>query len=110
MIGGLGVVAGGIDIYHNGLNFSNGLHTTMAIVALIPGGQTIAGVYFIVDLAVTLATGKDIGAHIEDTTNEVNSMKVLNDSTPVFIDSPIKLPNLPMHRNNLLNDVNQNCF
>ncbi len=67
----LGVVAAGAGIYsiaNDGLNISNGLDTTMAVLALSPTGigQAIAGTYFLCNTISQLTTGKDIGQHIQE--------------------------------------------
>lgn len=67
----LGVVAVGTGIYsiaNDGLNISNGLDTTMALLALSPTGvgQAIAGSYFLLNTISQLATGKDLGQHIQE--------------------------------------------
>jgi hypothetical protein len=107
-IAGVGIIAGAFDMHFNGINFSNGLHTAMSVVALIPGGQSIAGVYFLVDLAVTFTTGKDIGAHIDDCIKEDEPLSVFKNNTLIFIDSPIKLPNLPPNKNRVLKNIKEN--
>lgn len=109
-IGGLAL--GAKDIYDNGLSFSNGLHTGMAVIAILPGGQGIAGVYFLIDAGVTIFTGQGIGEHIDGWIDQDNNEKnvIYENSSHIFVDSPIKLPNLPLDRNNLIGNINLNTF
>jgi RHS repeat-associated protein len=67
-LGVVAVVAGGVSIYNDGLNISNGLDTSMALLALSPTGvgQAIAGTYFLCNSISQLTTGKDIGQHIQE--------------------------------------------
>lgn len=66
--GAVGVVSGGVSIYNEGLNWSNGLDTTMSVLALSPTGvgQAIAGTYFLLNAVSQLTTDKDIGQHIQE--------------------------------------------
>ena len=66
---GIGAIGTGIySIATDGLNVSNGLDTTMAVLALSPTGfgQAIAGTYFLINTISQLTTGKDIGQHIQE--------------------------------------------
>lgn len=65
-VGAAGVIIGGIDIYKNDLNWSNGLYTGMATLALFPETAPIAICYFIVDTVLEISTDKGIGNYIED--------------------------------------------
>jgi RHS repeat-associated protein len=67
-LGVLAAVSGGVSIYNDGLNISNGLDTSMALLALSPTGvgQAIAGSYFLLNTVSQLTTGKDIGQHIQE--------------------------------------------
>jgi len=65
VLGVAGVATGVFDMAQNGVNVSNTLDTTMSTLALIPGTQTIAAVYFMSNFAVTYFTGQDIGQHIQ---------------------------------------------
>jgi RHS repeat-associated protein len=71
-LGVVAVVSGGVSIYNDGLNISNGLDTSMALLALSPTGvgQAIAATYFILNTVSTLTTGKDIGQHIQEQIDE----------------------------------------
>lgn len=67
----LGVAAVGFGVYdmtQNGINMSNGLDTSMALLALSPTGigQAIAGTYFLCNAISQATTGKDIGQHIQE--------------------------------------------
>lgn len=71
---GLGIGITAIDIYENGLNWSNGTDLVMGGVAFIPGvGWVISGVYFIGNIAVEHYTGKSIGEHIGEAFNKLNN-------------------------------------
>lgn len=69
--GAIGIVTGGVSIYNDGLNWSNGLDTAMSALALTPTGwgQAIAGIYFGANFVTQLITDKDIGQHIESAIN-----------------------------------------
>jgi hypothetical protein len=71
-LAGLGVT--GIDIYKNGLNWSNGTDVVMGAVGFIPVvGWAISGAYFIANFVVEEETGESIGQHlgeaVRNTTN-----------------------------------------
>ncbi len=65
-------MSGGVSIYNDGLNISNGLDTSMALLALSPTGvgQAISGSYFLLNSVSQLTTGKDIGQHIQEQIDE----------------------------------------
>ncbi|TAM96462.1 MAG: hypothetical protein EPN39_13600 [Chitinophagaceae bacterium] len=68
---GLSMALTGIDMYKNGINWSNGTDLVMEGVAFIPGvGWAISGAYFLGDIIVEHYTGESIGQHLGDVYNE----------------------------------------
>jgi hypothetical protein len=66
IVGVLGVVNSMVDISVNGVNTSNSLDLAFGVVGLIPGGQGIALAYFLINTGVQVATGANLGQHIEN--------------------------------------------
>jgi len=95
-LGGLALLAGGTDIYFNGLNWSNGTHLTMAALAMIPNPYTkgIATAYFIIDGILTLTTDQGLVEHIQDGIEYIQDYfspkkEQMNLQSSRFMDSPI---------------------
>jgi hypothetical protein len=65
VVGGVGVGLAVYDINANGFTTSNSLDLGMSALALSGIGTPVAGGYFVLNTALTLATGKDIGQHID---------------------------------------------
>ncbi len=67
----IGVVVSAADVTNNGLNWKNGTDLAVAGSAFIPGiGWIIGAAYFLADPIITRYTGKHIGEHIGDATNQ----------------------------------------
>jgi RHS repeat-associated protein len=70
----VGVVLSGLDIANSGLNWKNGTDAIVGTAAFIPGiGWIIGAAYFLADPIVKQYTGKSIGEHVGDATNNTKS-------------------------------------
>lgn len=65
-LGGAGVGLGLWDIRDNGLNWSNGLDTSMAVLALNSYTAPIATVYFTASFVTYIVTDKSLSEHVDD--------------------------------------------
>lgn len=66
VLGGVGVIISGVDMAVNGVNASNFLDLAFGAVAFVPGfGWAVSGLYVVSNWGVEMATGKDIGQHIQ---------------------------------------------
>ena len=74
VLGVAGVGLAGYDMYENGVTTSNTLDLTMSALALSPTGvgQGIAAAYFLANGITILATGQDIGQHIDSSVGAYN--------------------------------------
>ena len=70
----LGIVLSAMDMRNNGINWKNGTDAVIGGIAFIPGvGWAVGVTYFLGDPLVKNITGKNIGQHIGDATNETKN-------------------------------------